>query len=74
MVVPPALTYLIRDYLPQEGMIFPSEAELDQLVLGPESVAWRTTSDVRLNLAMLYPLLLQVAHPTVDAGVADFSE
>lgn len=55
-------------------MIFPSEAELDRLVLGPESVAWRTTSDVRLNLAMVYPLLLQVAHPTVDAGVADFSE
>jgi uncharacterized protein (DUF2236 family) len=55
-------------------MFFPSEAELDQLVLGPESVAWRTTSDVRLNLAMLYPLLLQVAHPTIDAGVADFSE
>jgi uncharacterized protein (DUF2236 family) len=55
-------------------MIFPSEAELDQLVLGPESVAWRTTSDVRLNLAMLYPLLLQVAHPTIDAGVSDFSE
>jgi uncharacterized protein (DUF2236 family) len=55
-------------------MIFPSEAELEQLVLGPESVAWRTTSDVRLNLAMLYPLLLQAAHPTVDAGVTDFSE
>jgi uncharacterized protein (DUF2236 family) len=55
-------------------MIFPSEAELEQFVLGPESVAWRTTSDVRLNLAMLYPLLLQVAHPTVDAGVAEFSE
>jgi uncharacterized protein (DUF2236 family) len=54
MVVPPALTYLIRDYLPQQGMIFPSEAEPDQLVLGPESVAWRTTSDVRLNLAVLY--------------------
>ncbi|HTX08192.1 MAG TPA: oxygenase MpaB family protein [Solirubrobacteraceae bacterium] len=55
-------------------MILPVEAELEQFVLGPESVAWRTTSDVRLNLAMLYPLLLQVAHPTVDAGVSDFSE
>jgi uncharacterized protein (DUF2236 family) len=37
-------------------------------------VAWRVTSDLRLNVAMLYPLLLQVAHPTVDAGVADHSD
>jgi uncharacterized protein (DUF2236 family) len=56
------------------GSIFPSEAELDQLLLGPESVAWRATSDLRLNVALLYPLLLQVAHPTVDAGVTDHSD
>lgn len=56
------------------GSLFPSEAELDQLLLGPESVAWRATSDVRLNVALLYPLLLQVAHPTVDAGVMDYSD
>jgi uncharacterized protein (DUF2236 family) len=37
-------------------------------------VAWRATSDLRLNVAMLYPLILQVAHPTVDAGVADHSD
>jgi uncharacterized protein (DUF2236 family) len=37
-------------------------------------VAWRVTSDLRLNVAMLYPLLLQVAHPTVDAGVTDYSD
>ena len=37
-------------------------------------MAWRVTSDLRLNLAMLYPLLLQVAHPTVDAGVTDHSD
>jgi uncharacterized protein (DUF2236 family) len=55
-------------------MVFPSEAELDALILGPESVAWRVTSDLRLNVAMLYPLLLQVAHPTVDAGVAEHSD
>jgi uncharacterized protein (DUF2236 family) len=55
-------------------MVFPSEEELDGLILGPESVAWRVTSDLRLNLAVLYPLLLQVAHPTVDAGVTDHSD
>jgi uncharacterized protein (DUF2236 family) len=55
-------------------MVFPSEAELDGLILGPDSVAWRVTSDLRLNVAMLYPLLLQVAHPTVDAGVTDHSD
>ena len=37
-------------------------------------MAWRVTSDLRLNVALLYPLLLQVAHPTVDAGVSDHSD
>jgi len=37
-------------------------------------VAWRATSDFRLYFGMLYPLLLQVAHPTVDAGVTDHSQ
>jgi uncharacterized protein (DUF2236 family) len=54
--------------------LFPSEAELDGLMTGPDSVAWRCTSDVRLYAAMLYPLLLQVAHPTVGAGVSDYSD
>ena len=55
-------------------MVFPSDEELDGLILGPDSVAWRVTSDLRLNVAMLYPLLLQVAHPTVDAGVTEHSD
>ncbi len=55
-------------------MVFPSQEELAGFILGPDSVAWRVTSDLRLNLAMLYPLLLQVAHPTVDAGVTDHSD
>lgn len=55
-------------------MVFPSDEELDGLILGPDSMAWRVTSDLRLNVAMLYPLLLQVAHPTVDAGVTDHSD
>ena len=57
-----------------KGVVFPSETEIDGLILGPDSVAWRVTSDLRLNVAMLYPLLLQVAHPTVDAGVRDHSD
>jgi uncharacterized protein (DUF2236 family) len=54
--------------------LFPTDAELDGLLVGPDSVAWRATSDLRLYFGMLYPLLLQVAHPTVDAGVAEFSD
>ncbi len=54
--------------------LFPSGPELDQLLAGPESVSWRFGSDARLYLVMLYPLLLQVAHPTVGAGVRDFSD
>jgi uncharacterized protein (DUF2236 family) len=56
------------------GSFFPDGAEVDQLLLGPESVAWRATSDLRLYFGTLYPLLLQVAHPTVDAGVAEHSD
>ena len=55
------------------GALFPSDTESDRLLVGPESVAWRSTSDVRLNFAVLYPLLLQVAHPTIDAAVGDYS-
>lgn len=55
-------------------MVSPSDEELEDLILGPDSVAWRITSDVRLNLGVLYPLLLQVAHPTVDAGVTEHSD
>jgi uncharacterized protein (DUF2236 family) len=37
-------------------------------------VSWRRASDARLNLAVLYPLLLQVAHPTIGAAVRDHSD
>jgi uncharacterized protein (DUF2236 family) len=53
---------------------FPSEAAARELTLGPDSITWQFGSDVRLYLAPLYPLLLQVAHPTVAAGVRDYSE
>src|SRR5436309_13412262 len=54
--------------------LFPSDDELGQVLVGEDSVAWRYCSDARLYLVMLYPLLLQVAHPTVGAGVRDFSD
>ncbi len=54
--------------------LFPSAQELDEILLGPDSVAWQRTSDARLYLVMVYALLLQVAHPTVGAGVRDFSD
>jgi uncharacterized protein (DUF2236 family) len=50
------------------------DAHARDLLVGPDSVAWRYASDARLYLVMLYPLLLQVAHPTVGAGVRDFSD
>ena len=53
--------------------LLPSDEEVHELVLGPESVTWQRASDVRQFLVAGYPLLLQVAHPTVGAGVSDFS-
>jgi uncharacterized protein (DUF2236 family) len=54
--------------------VFPKAAELDEILLGPDSVAWQRASDIRLYLVMVYALLLQVAHPTVGAGVRDYSD
>lgn len=54
--------------------MFPSSAETDSIIVGPDSVVWRRASDIRLYLVMIYALLLQVAHPTVGAGVRDFSD
>ncbi|MBV8941388.1 MAG: DUF2236 domain-containing protein [Solirubrobacterales bacterium] len=57
-----------------ERALFPDEAEIDRLIVGPGSITWELSSDVRLFLAPLYALLLQVAHPTVGAGVRDYSD
>lgn len=54
--------------------LFPTEGETQRILVGPTSVTWRVASDVRLYAVMLYPLLLQVAHPTVAAGVRDYSD
>jgi len=54
--------------------MLPSEHEVPQLVPGPGSVTWRRATDARTFLAAGYALLLQVAHPTVGAGVRDHSD
>jgi len=53
--------------------ILPSEEELHELVPAPGSITWRRAGDLRLMGGAGYALLLQVAHPTVGAGVAQFS-
>jgi uncharacterized protein (DUF2236 family) len=54
--------------------IFPPDHEIPSLVPGPRSASWRMMGDVR-NLGVAgYALLLQVAHPTVGAGVTEHSE
>jgi uncharacterized protein (DUF2236 family) len=50
-----------------------SEQEARALTLGPDSVSWRYSSDLRLFLGSLTALLMQVAHPTVGSGVRDHS-
>jgi uncharacterized protein (DUF2236 family) len=50
-----------------------SEPEARALTLGPDSMSWRYTSDLRLFLGSLTALLMQVAHPTVGSGVRDHS-
>ena len=54
--------------------LFPTDDELQEVLVGPDSVSWAVASDIRLYAVMLYPLLLQVAHPTVGAGVRDYSD
>lgn len=56
------------------GSLFPTDEEIEGLLVGPGSLTWQYGSDVRLFLSPLYPLLLQVAHPTVGAGVRDYSD
>ena len=53
--------------------VLPAPEEVDEILLGPESLVWRRFGDIRLFLAAGYALLLQVAHPTVGAGVRDHS-
>src|SRR4051794_22131132 len=53
--------------------ILPSAEEAAELVPGPDSVTWRISGDARILTTAGYALVLQVAHPTVGAGVAEHS-
>jgi uncharacterized protein (DUF2236 family) len=53
--------------------VLPDPEEFAGLVPGRDSPVWGYASDIRLGSAAGYALLLQVAHPTVGAGVAEFS-
>ncbi len=56
-------------------MLLPSEQEqIRALVPGPGSVTWTRAADARNLLAAGCALVLQVAHPTVAAGVAEHSD
>jgi uncharacterized protein (DUF2236 family) len=50
------------------------DQEVAALVPGPGSMVWRCGSDPRSLGAAGYALLLQIAHPTVAAGVSQFSD
>ena len=53
--------------------VLPPREEAPALVPRPGSVVWRAAGDARLTQTSGYALLLQVAHPTVGAGVGDHS-
>ncbi len=44
------------------------------LVPDPATITWRRAGDARVLIAAGYALLLQVAHPTVGAGVSEHSQ
>jgi uncharacterized protein (DUF2236 family) len=54
--------------------IFPPQAEIPALVPGPGSISRRMVGDARVMAGAGYALLLQVAHPTVGAGVTEHSQ
>jgi uncharacterized protein (DUF2236 family) len=53
--------------------ILPTDDEVAELILGPDSLAWQNLGDPRYFFGAGYALLLQVAHPTVGSGVRDHS-
>src|SRR3954468_5643701 len=54
--------------------ILPEPDEAARRAPGPHSVVWRIGSHARVMSAAGAPLLLQVAHPTVAAGVREHSD
>ena len=55
------------------GSVLPSEDEYAQLAPRPGSPVWRAFNDARMLTTAGYATLLQVAHPTVGAGVHQYS-
>jgi uncharacterized protein (DUF2236 family) len=53
--------------------MMPSREEAAELVPPPDGVTWRIAGDARLFAGSGYALLLQVAHPSVGAGVTQHS-
>ena len=53
--------------------VLPSPTEWARLAPAPGSVVWRRAGDARVLMAAGYALLMQVAHPTVGAGVSEHS-
>jgi uncharacterized protein (DUF2236 family) len=51
----------------------PPAAAWPSLVPGPATITWCRAGDVRVLTAAGYALVLQVAHPTVGAGVSEHS-
>jgi uncharacterized protein (DUF2236 family) len=54
--------------------IMPPARDWRSLAPSPEALTWRRAGDARVLLAAGYALLLQVAHPTVGAGVSEHSQ
>jgi uncharacterized protein (DUF2236 family) len=54
--------------------VFPEREEAVRLAVGPESITWRRAGDARTMFGAGAALLLQVAHPTVAAGVGEHSD
>ena len=53
--------------------VLPDPAEVPALVPSRGGPVWRAAGDIRLLSTSGYALLLQVAHPTVGAGVLEHS-
>lgn len=54
--------------------IMPPSAAWPSLTPHPRTITWRRAGDARVLIAAGYALLLQVAHPTVGAGVSEHSQ
>lgn len=54
--------------------VLPGPDEIPALLPQPGSAVWRYAGDVRLIATGAYAILLQVAHPTVGAGVSEHSD